>query len=698
MGGIWAKLDGARTESRPMAIDIKELIRLEAELKTSRERETSPISLDAKVNILKFFQVQTVKQFQAKYDDLYYELDKMGGLDCLRSIGPVRSKGLLQPKVLDLQDCSEDEKLEQQLDFYLADAELAKPRLDELVTSVARDSSRYEVQCVGVKSRDSTRRKARSFFDGDVRKVADMARVTVICSTPEALKDVYMAVMRLPKQHVLRVKNGFNSDWMPSGYRDVKLNPVVKEHLCEIQLHLREFFALQGGQHAVYEWARELNVTIEMRGQDLFENLCPEVAKEMMRLAGQNWRGTGYCLSDLQVAAGQYDLAEMSLRQELRDAEHEARDFEDHDSKESRRALLIENTARARLAYVLKEQGKYDDAEPLYVRSLAIDEKALGPTHPEVAVDLNNLAELLESQGKYEEAEPLYIRSLAIGEKVYGPDHRDVATALNNLAGLLENQGKYEGAEPLYVRSLAISERVYGPDHPAVATGLNNLAVLLKTQGKHEEAEPLYLRSLAIKEKVYSPDHPAVATGLNNLAGLLESQGNYEGAEPLYVRSLAINEKVYGPDHPAVATGLNNLAVLLEIQGKYKEAEPLYVRSLAIKEKVYGLDHPAVATGLNNLAGLLKTQGKHEEAEPLYVRSLAIKETVYSPDHPAVATGLKNLAGLLESQGKFTEAIPLFERALAIRTERLGENHPDTVRTRNTLEVVRQKVRAQVFL
>ncbi|CAN0533418.1 unnamed protein product, partial [Ectocarpus sp. 12 AP-2014] len=201
-------------------------------------------------------------KFQAAYDDLYYELKQKGGLGCLGSIAPGRSTGVLQP--LDLQDWGEGVQLEKQLEFYLANAEVAKTYLDELVMNVAHDSSKYEVQRVEVKSRESTRRKARD-YGGDVRKVADMARVTVICTTPEALKEVYLAIMKLPKQRVLRVKNGFNSDWMPSGYRDVKLNPVVNEHLCEIQLHLRKFFALKGGQHAVYEWARELNVTTDMR-------------------------------------------------------------------------------------------------------------------------------------------------------------------------------------------------------------------------------------------------------------------------------------------------------------------------------------------------------------------------------------------------------------------------------------------------
>src|SRR2546422_7420029 len=81
----------------------------------------------------------------------------------------------------------------------------------------------------------------------------------------------------------------------------------------------------------------------------------------------------------------------------------------------------------------------------------------------------NNPALLYDSQGKYSEAEPLYRRSLAIREKALGPDHPHVAVSLNNLAAPYVTQGKYSEAEPLYRRSLAIYEKALGPDHPHVA-------------------------------------------------------------------------------------------------------------------------------------------------------------------------------------------------------------------------------------
>jgi tetratricopeptide (TPR) repeat protein len=47
---------------------------------------------------------------------------------------------------------------------------------------------------------------------------------------------------------------------------------------------------------------------------------------------------------------------------------------------------------------------------------LAIREKALGTTHPDVGQTLNNLALIYRAQGKYSEAEGLFKRALAIRE------------------------------------------------------------------------------------------------------------------------------------------------------------------------------------------------------------------------------------------------------------------------------------------
>jgi tetratricopeptide (TPR) repeat protein len=181
----------------------------------------------------------------------------------------------------------------------------------------------------------------------------------------------------------------------------------------------------------------------------------------------------------------------------------------------------------------------------------------------ELAKNLNNLANLYRVQGRYGEAEPLYVRSLSIREQQLGTNHPSVALSLNNLANLYNAQGRYSEAEPLYVRSLSIREQQLGTNHPSVALSLNNLAELYRAQGRYSEAEPLYVRSLSIKEQQRGANHPDVATSLNNLAYLYKSQGRYGEAEPLYVRALGILFNSLGENHPNTQTVVKNFLSFL---------------------------------------------------------------------------------------------------------------------------------------
>jgi tetratricopeptide (TPR) repeat protein len=329
------------------------------------------------------------------------------------------------------------------------------------------------------------------------------------------------------------------------------------------------------------------------------------------------------------------------------------------------------------LALLYDKQGRYAKAEPLYERSLAIREKAMGPEHPKVATSLYNLAGLYYKRGQYAKAEPLYERSLAIREKALGPEHPDVAWSLNDLAALYDRQDQYAKAEPLYERSLAIREKALGPEHPDVAWSLNGLAALYDHQGQYAKAEPLYERSLAIFEKALGPKHADVAYILTNFAKLYHNQGQYAKAESLYERSLAILEKALGPEHPDVATSLGNFGMLYLDQGQYAKAEPLLERSLAIREKALGPEHPNVAISLYSLGRLYHKQGQYAKAESLYERSLAIREKALGPEHPDVANTLYNLAGLYHVQRQYAKAEPLYERSLAIQEKALGPEHPD---------------------
>ena len=86
------------------------------------------------------------------------------------------------------------------------------------------------------------------------------------------------------------------------------------------------------------------------------------------------------------------------------------------DEHEDEWQILTDETKR------LAKKGDYDRAVVVAKKALEVATENVSPNHPDVAQSLNNLATLYQAQGKYAKAEPLFKRSLAIWEKALGPE------------------------------------------------------------------------------------------------------------------------------------------------------------------------------------------------------------------------------------------------------------------------------------
>lgn len=112
------------------------------------------------------------------------------------------------------------------------------------------------------------------------------------------------------------------------------------------------------------------------------------------------------------------------------------------------------------------------------------------PYHDNVEVNMLNLAVVYANLGRYDEAEKLFKKILAIDEQLLGPNDPEVARSLDNLADLYLSQGRHFEAERLYRRALTIREEALGPDHPATAKSRRNLHRIGADAAVPAEAEP----------------------------------------------------------------------------------------------------------------------------------------------------------------------------------------------------------------
>jgi tetratricopeptide (TPR) repeat protein len=82
----------------------------------------------------------------------------------------------------------------------------------------------------------------------------------------------------------------------------------------------------------------------------------------------------------------------------------------------------------------------FEQAETLWMQSLAIRERTFDPEHPVTAERLNDLAELYFAQGCYTEARSLCQRALRLCEKRPGPEHPDTIAYRRHLTRIVDKR------------------------------------------------------------------------------------------------------------------------------------------------------------------------------------------------------------------------------------------------------------------
>jgi tetratricopeptide (TPR) repeat protein len=91
--------------------------------------------------------------------------------------------------------------------------------------------------------------------------------------------------------------------------------------------------------------------------------------------------------------------------------------------------------------------------------------------------------------------EEFYLRLLAINERTLGPEHPNVADVLNHLGSLYTDVERLSEAERCLRQALAIQEKSLPPDEPSIAQTLVHQARLLRKMGREAEADAVEARA-----------------------------------------------------------------------------------------------------------------------------------------------------------------------------------------------------------
>eukprot|EP00529_Nitzschia_sp_RCC80_P010450 CAMPEP_0113514054 /NCGR_PEP_ID=MMETSP0014_2-20120614/40199_1 /TAXON_ID=2857 /ORGANISM="Nitzschia sp." /LENGTH=798 /DNA_ID=CAMNT_0000410515 /DNA_START=22 /DNA_END=2418 /DNA_ORIENTATION=- /assembly_acc=CAM_ASM_000159 len=257
-------------------------------------------------------------------------------------------------------------------------AELAMPSLVEICKALAGSLGMEEVGIGPIKEVQSALKKAEKKYDGDLLKVTDYCRALLVVKDLPSL----LALLELARDSfgplIRRVKlNSLKSDHksLPGGYRHCVINVELKEHICEIQVHLWPMWLIcgvDGFRH--YRHCVEYNTDSFENAFDALEGLDRKTVAELTVMAEEavaetpldklEWFQEKFILDyfaevGLFLKHGLYVWAEITLRQLIRLRTESPDIGPDHHET----ILLYKNLKDA-----LEMQGRTKEAEEIQKR------------------------------------------------------------------------------------------------------------------------------------------------------------------------------------------------------------------------------------------------------------------------------------------------------------------------------------------
>ena len=167
-----------------------------------------------------------------------------------------------------------------------------------------------------------------------------------------------------------------------------------------------------------------------------------------------------------------------------------------HLRKVARRFFRAHGLAEAKFNLLMAL--KYAE-EPLTQNELS--RRIMGDEHYWTLYYMHHLAGLYRDQGRYEDAEQLFVKVIEGRLRLLGEKHEHTQLSLAELAKIYTDQGRHDAAEQLLIKTLEIRRRLYGDKDVLTQTRLTELLRLYEISGQFDKLKTLFLSNSKMFEK-----------------------------------------------------------------------------------------------------------------------------------------------------------------------------------------------------
>ncbi|KOY85883.1 hypothetical protein AD998_06760 [bacterium 336/3] len=229
--------------------------------------------------------------------------------------------------------------------------------------------------------------------------------------------------------------------------------------------------------------------------------------------------------ADVFVAIGDYNMAELFLKERVLDAIPSNKEF-------SNRASVLNN-----LGVLHLQTNRLDGAEYYLKGSLDLKRKSLGENHPKYLSTLSYLANLYLMKKEYAKAEKIYKQILKQTKKTLSEKNALYLNTLNSLAELYSETSRNNEAESMYLKLLELSKNDKDVRQNEYASYVYNTGTFYTHIKKYSLAENYLREAHSIRKKVLGDKHLLYYHSVFGLAKFYFDTGNMKEANKLFKES-----------------------------------------------------------------------------------------------------------------------------------------------------------------
>jgi len=212
-------------------------------------------------------------------------------------------------------------------------------------------------------------------------------------------------------------------------------------------------------------------------------------------------------------------------------------------------SFRLTNLARFKLAKVFRARGEYDKAERILRKAYTdFAAKKINQGHQLALHLMSYLGRVLKEQGRYVEAEQLLKESIKGKKAVLGAKSDKTVQTMLTLAQIYLDQKKSKQAEQIMLEIAQVAENISDISHFGIRRNIFWARTLLQL-GRLDEAEKAYAKVKASLDETKEVSGRLLGYNLG-LGRVLFQKGEYKKAEVIFSEAVKVSEQVYGKYNP----------------------------------------------------------------------------------------------------------------------------------------------------